>query len=204
VGTFWRGSRHERIHRSFRARVSAPGLGVHTVDIAVGNYYAGTASASVRVLNPAGTEAPNQSHVDGKGNITIGPSAGTHRADTGSRLNFEFDVKFNTADGPSGSIEVLYDGGGRAYRIRSDEIDSLGASAGPADFRAKASLTDITNRRRPILVPDDLTLRVTVDGRDPDAIGLTLWDGNRLVFSSRWTGFSTLEQILAGGRIDVR
>jgi reprolysin-like metallo-peptidase family M12B/putative Ig domain-containing protein len=180
------------------------GLGVHSVDVVVGNYYTGTSTTSVRVLNPTGTEAPNQSHVDGKGNITIGASAGSNPAGAGSRLNFEFDVKFNTATGPTGSIEVLYDGGGKAYRIFSADIDALGASAGLADFRATASLTDITNRRRPILVADNLSLHVTVDGRDPDSIGLTLWDGNRLVFSSRWTGFSTLEQVLAGGRIDVR
>ena len=105
---------------------------------------------------------------------------------------------------PAGFVEVFYDGGGKAYRISSDDVDALGASAGLADFRATASLTDITNRRRPILVADNLSLRVTVDGRDPDSIGLALWDGNRLVFSSRWTGFSTLEQVLAGGRIDVR
>ena len=179
-------------------------LGTHTVDMVVGNYYTGTSSTSVRVLNPTGTQAPNQSHVDGQGNITIGPSAGTHRADTGSRLNFELDVKFNTATGAIGYVEALYEGGGKTYRIRSDDIDSIGASGARADLRATASLTDITNRRRPLLVADGLTLRVTVDGGGPDAIGLTLWQGNRLVFSSRWTGFSTLEQVLAGGRIDVR
>ena len=180
------------------------GLGVHTVDVVVGNFYTGTSSASVRVLNPAGTEAPNESHVDGKGNIVVGPSAGTHRADSGSQLYFELDVKFNTASGPSGYVEINYNGGGKAYRIRSDDIDSLGAFAGNADVRATASLTDITNRRRPILVADNLTLRLTADGIDPDAIGITLWAGNRLVLSSRWTGWSTLEQTLAGGRIDVR
>ena len=179
-------------------------LGVHAVDVVVGNYYTGTSSASVRVLNPAGTEAPNESHVDGKGNIAVGPSAGTHRADSGSQLYFELDVKFNTASGPSGYVEINYNGGGKAYRIRSDDIDSVGASAGNADIRATASLTDITNRRRPILVADNLTLRLTADGTDPDAIGITLWAGNRLVLSSRWTGWSTLEQTLAGGRIDVR
>jgi hypothetical protein len=180
------------------------GLGIHSVDVVVGNYYTGTTSATVRVLNPTGTEAPNESHVDGKGNIAVGPSAGTHRADAGSLLYFELDVKFNTASGPSGYVEINYNGGGKAYRIRSDDIDSLGASAGNADIRATASLTDITNRRRPILVADDLTLRLTADGNDPDAIGITLWAGNRLVLSSRWSGWSTLEQQLAGGRIDVR
>jgi hypothetical protein len=184
--------------------VALLGPGLHDVEVVVGGFYTATGSGPVRVLNPAGTPAPNASHVDGQGNITVGPSAGTNRADAGSKLNFELDVKFNTANGPSGDVEVRYDGGGKAYRIRSDDIDSLGTFAGDADFRATASLTDITNRRRPILVGDDLTLRVTADGVDPDAIGLTLWDGNRLVFSSRWTGFSTLDQVLAGGRIDVR
>ena len=176
------------------------GLGVHTVDVVIGNFYTGTSSASVRVLNPA----PNQRHVDGKGNITIGPSGGTHPADTGSRLNFELDVRFKSASGPTGFVEVVYEGGGKAYRIRSNDIDALGAFAGDADFRATARLMDITNRGRPILVADGLMLRVTADGTDPDAIGLTLWGVNRLVFSSRWTGFSTLDQLLAGGRIDVR
>jgi hypothetical protein len=180
------------------------GLGIHDVEIVVGGYYTGTAAVSVRVLNPSGTSAPNESHVDGKGNIAVGPSAGTHRADAGSQLFFELDVKFNTAAGPSGYVEITYGGGGRTYRIRSDDIDSLGASAGDADIRATASLTDITNRRRPILIADDLSLRLTADGTDPDAIGITLWAGNRLVLSSRWSGWSTLEQTLAGGRIDVR
>ena len=113
-------------------------------------------------------------------------------------------MKFNTATGPTGYVEINYNGGGKAYRIRSDDIDSLGAFAGNADIRATSSLTDITNRRRPIVVADSLTLRLTADGDDPDAIGITLWAGDRLVLSSRWTGWSTLEQTLAGGRIDVR
>ena len=44
----------------------------------------------------------------------------------------------------------------------------------------------------------------SLPGTDPDTIGITLWAGNRLVLSSRWSGWSTLEQQLAGGRIDVR
>ncbi|MET0578140.1 MAG: M12 family metallo-peptidase, partial [Ilumatobacteraceae bacterium] len=176
------------------------GPGVHNVEVAVGGSYTGTSGGSVRVLNPAATTAPNASHVDGQGNITVGQSAGTHRADTGSRLSFELDVKFNTASGPTGDVEINYNGGGKAYRVRSDDIDSLGAFAGNADMRATSTLTDITNRRRPIVVADNLTLRLTADGDDPDAIGITLWAGDRLVLSSRWTGWSTLQQTLAGGR----
>jgi hypothetical protein len=180
------------------------GLGTHTVDVVVGSYYAGTGSGTVRVVNPTATQAPNESHVDGQGNIVVGPSAGTRRADAGSRLYFEFDVKFNTATGPTGYVEINYDGGGRTYRITTSGIAGMGAFAGLADVRATATLTDVTNRKRPVVVATNLSLHLTVDGRDPDSIGVTLWDGNRLVLSSRWTGFSTLEQVLAGGRIDVR
>jgi len=96
-------------------------------------------------------------------------------------------------------------GGGKAYRIRSDDIDSLGAHAGNADVRATASLTDITNRRRPIVVADNLTLRLTADGTDPDAIGITLWAGNRLVLSSRWTaGARSSRRSRAGASTSAR
>jgi hypothetical protein len=37
-----------------------------------------------------------------------------------------------------------------------------------------------------------------------DSIGVALWAGDRLVASSRWTGFSTLEQALNGGLVSVR
>ena len=37
-----------------------------------------------------------------------------------------------------------------------------------------------------------------------DSIGIALWSGNKLLHSSRWTGFSTLEQALAGGNLNVR
>ena len=89
-------------------------------------------------------------------------------------------MKFNTASGPTGYVEINYNGGGKAYRVRSDDIDSLGAFAGNADVRATASLTDITNRRRPILVADNLTLRLTADGNDP------MRSGSRCGLGTAW------------------
>jgi hypothetical protein len=47
---------------------------------------------------------------------------------------------------------------------------------------------------------------VTDQGDHPgtgDAIGITLWNGNTLVFSSAWTGAQTLEQALKTGKITV-
>ncbi len=36
-----------------------------------------------------------------------------------------------------------------------------------------------------------------------DTIGITLWNGNTLVFSSEWTGAKTLEKQIDGGNLVV-
>jgi hypothetical protein len=36
-----------------------------------------------------------------------------------------------------------------------------------------------------------------------DTIGVTVWDGSKLVFSSEWTGARTIEQLLGGGNVVV-
>ena len=36
-----------------------------------------------------------------------------------------------------------------------------------------------------------------------DTIGVTLWDGNKLVFSSEWKGAKTSEKVLNGGNLVV-
>ena len=36
-----------------------------------------------------------------------------------------------------------------------------------------------------------------------DSIGLALWDGNQLLFSSHWNGAKTLEASLGGGNTYV-
>jgi hypothetical protein len=36
-----------------------------------------------------------------------------------------------------------------------------------------------------------------------DTIGVTLWDGGKLVFSSEWNGAKTLEKQLDGGNLVV-
>jgi hypothetical protein len=79
---------------------------------------------------------------------------------------------------------------------------------GRADMRWTATLIDVTDARTPITVAGNLALQVTVTdtGDRPgsgDSIGITLWDGNTLLFSSSWTGSQTLEQVLDAGNIAV-
>ena len=78
---------------------------------------------------------------------------------------------------------------------------------GLADFRSKANLTDITDPNHPIALGGNLTLQITMtDKGEPgssDLIGITLWSGPKLFFSSEWNGARTLERVIAGGNIVV-
>jgi hypothetical protein len=65
----------------------------------------------------------------------------------------------------------------------------------------------VTNPLAPVSLGGNLTLQMTMtDTGEPgssDTIGVTLWDGSTLVFSSEWTGAQTLEQPLDGGNLVV-
>jgi hypothetical protein len=78
---------------------------------------------------------------------------------------------------------------------------------GLANIASKATLTDITNPNNPIQLGGNQTLNVTLtDKGNPgssDSIGITLWNGNTLLFSSEWTGSKTMEDTLSGGNLVV-
>jgi hypothetical protein len=194
------------------------GLGAHTIDVYVNNYYTGRTSGVVEVAQPTG------SFITGGGFLTIGKSGGTYPADTGSRTNFGFNVNYKNTKNLQGHVNIIFRAGGHTYQIKSTAIDSLGiafktstgsACNGPAsstcfgvaDFRSKANLTDTTNPLAPISLGGNLTLQVTItDKGEPgssDTIAFTLWSGNKLVFSSEWNGSKTVEKILGGGNLVV-
>ena len=71
-------------------------------------------------------------------------------------------------------------------------------------MRATATLFDVTTKQ--VKLATGLRLHVTAtDGlaESDDAIGITLWDGNKLLFSSNWSGGDTAEQRLSTGTIKV-
>jgi reprolysin-like metallo-peptidase family M12B/putative Ig domain-containing protein len=195
------------------------GLGSHQIDIQVNNYYTGTASAIVEVT------APDGSFVTGGGFLTITNSSGTTPAAPGSLMNFGFNVKHKNLKNLQGQVNIIFRANGHTYQIKSTAIDSLGITFkkatgggtcsgqvsttcyGLADFRSKANLTDITDPLAPVSLGGNLTLQITMtDKGDPgssDTIGVTLWNGNKLVFSSQWKGSSTNEQILGGGNLVI-
>jgi hypothetical protein len=125
---------------------------------------------------------------------------------------------------PKGRIDVLFRAGGRSYAITSRDVDLLGVSeekpsgkechgraaqcVGLADIRWTANLVDVTRPRTPVTVASGLALQVTVTDKGDrhgsgDSIGITLWNGNTLLFSSHWTGARTVEQLLQTGKISI-
>jgi hypothetical protein len=194
------------------------GLGAHQIETIVDNYYTGTSSDFVEIAQPDG------SFITGGGFLTIGRSAGTYQADTGSKMNFGFNVSYKNQKNIQGHLNINFQKDGRSYQIKSTAIDSLGialktsngkACGGPpsatcfgiADFRSKANLTDVSDPLAPVSIGGNLTLQVTMtDKGEPgssDTIGVTLWNGNKLLFSSEWRGSKTLEQNLGGGNLVV-
>ncbi len=65
----------------------------------------------------------------------------------------------------------------------------------------------MTDPNAPVALGGNLTLQITMtDKGEPgtkDTIGVTLWDGNKLRFSSEWNGAKTVETMLAGGNLVV-
>ncbi len=141
---------------------------------------------------------PDGSFITGGGYLVIGTSGGTYAADAGSQANFGFNVKYNGKNlkNLQGHATITFHSGGRTYQIKSNAIDSLGIAlkngsggscAGPpsatcfglADFRSKATLTDITDPLNPISLGGNLALQITLtDKGEPganDSIGITLW-----------------------------
>jgi hypothetical protein len=76
---------------------------------------------------------------------------------------------------------------------------------------AKGNVLDITNPLNPTTVPGcpgGLTMNFNVIDKgepgDLDSMSLTLWDNNKLIYSTSWSGSKTLYKVLTGGNIQVR
>lgn len=71
----------------------------------------------------------------------------------------------------------------------------------------KANLIDINGPDNPISVAGNLTLLKSLTNAEEsetlDSIGITLWNGNKLWFSSNCAGTKSIEQLLAKGNIAV-
>ena len=174
--------------------------GTHTVTATVGGNYTGSTTAQVTVAVSDG------GFLTGGGHLTATRSAGTYPADVNSTVEVELNAKPGKANKPAtGKAEIEFRSGGKAYTIKAGTVDALGVtSAGKvAQVRYQAALYDNKGK----LVASGLTLAVTVTDRGApgrnDTVGVTLWKGGALLFSSDWTGGGTAEVTLKGGNLTV-
>jgi hypothetical protein len=191
---------------------------VHTITVIVNNFYTGSTTALVQVAQPDG------SFITGGGFTMADSSGGAYKADAASAIQAAYNVKYNkNGKNLQGQVNIRFQSAGKSYQVKSTAMDSLGVVLkkadgtpctgspsstcfGVADFRSKANLNDVSGADA-ISIAGNLSLQMTVtDKGEPgraDSIGITVWNGSTLVFSSKWTGVQTVESLLAGGNAVV-
>ena len=156
---------------------------------------------------------PSQNYLAGGGYL-VNPS-NVYGADQGLRTNFGFIVKFsNSGSNPYGPMDIIFrrtvDGELHTFQIKSSAITSVSVSSGNRNNRtavinATATLDDLTN---PSVSMSGLTLRVTMSDRSnsgsSDRIGITLWNGTTILFSSSRNGSSTSDREIGDGNLIVQ
>ncbi|CAM3979969.1 M12 family metallo-peptidase [Kibdelosporangium persicum] len=157
--------------------------GVTSVSVSAGGNYAGTATTSVDA------QASQKRTVLAAGVITATKSAGAYRADHGTPVNVSALLVHNNAK-TTGLSTVRFRSGGKEYLAFGNNVESFGArTSGSLDVRAKVLLTDVTSGQA-MFVAAGVTLHVTQNGRN---VAVTLMQGDKLLFSSDWTGAKTRE-----------
>jgi VCBS repeat-containing protein len=151
---------------------------------------------------------PFNDYFTGNGFLVNRHSAGIYSGDAGKGTSFKAKVRFNaTLTSLTGEFTAVICHEGRSYQIKTSSMDSLVGDpiSNTATFVAKASLIDITNPTKPVSIAGNLSLIVTLNDASRtgayDLVGLTLWKGSELWFSSNWSGSATAEQALSGGSI---
>jgi hypothetical protein len=168
---------------------------------------------------------PMSGLVAGAGFLLNKKSAGFLAGELGLRSHFGFDVKFdkNGVVPPQGNLTALIrsyylpdgtrDSVLHTYQVKSSSITSLLASSDSAGKRlatlvAIADVRDITDPLNPFTVASGLAVEMTttdagVPGTNNDSLGLRLWNGSSLWFSSNYNAGETLEQLLSGGNVKI-
>ena len=183
----------------------------YTIGTLVTGSYTRNASADNTVVT---VSLPQNDFLTGGGYLVNQSSAGIYAGDVGQHTNFGFNVKFNKQlTNLQGKANVIIRQGDQIYQIKTNATNSLSTtqvSPGVFDatFTSKANLTNITDLLNPIALGGNLDLIVILrDAGEPgtaDTIGMTLWQGSTLLYSSHWTGTHTVKQLLGGGNLHVR
>jgi hypothetical protein len=184
-------------------------IGDYDIDIVVNGYYTRSErSAAIEVV------APTPNSISGGGYLTLTASNGQYPGQNGTKTNFGFNIKYNkNLKNVQGHVNIIFRNAGHVYQIKTTATDTLAVdpkdpNALKASFTSKATLTDVTNPLAPINLGGGYQVQIAVTDRgepgNQDSIAITLWNGNKLLFSSNWNGIKTIEQVLDGGNLQVR
>jgi hypothetical protein len=181
-----------------------------TVGIIVEGFYTRDSPADNTVVAVSKVVTTNE--VTGEGRLINRNSAGLYAGDVGLHTDFVFQAKYNKqTESLKGNVSMTIRQAGRTYEVRSSDVRSLVVSSDGNKTTAtvifKAILLDVTNPKKPITVANNLSLVITLTSvKKPvvRSIGITLWDGSQLLFSSRWSGTKTTEQLLDRGSITIQ
>ena len=182
----------------------------------VSSYYTRNDSGEntlVTISKPIGTN-----FITGGGYLINALSNGQYAGVAGLKTNFGFNVRYNNSGkNLQGNVNVIVRGvGGRVYQIKGNVMRTLSVrtvSSNPlvraAVYTGKANITDITDPLNPVALGGNNTFQMELtDNGEPgaaDTIGITAWnDAGGVLFSSRWNGTRTIEQLLGGGNLVVR
>ena len=183
----------------------------YTIGVIVNGYYTRNASTDNTVVT---VSLPQQDSLAGGGYLVNQSSAGTYAGDAGEKTNFGFNIKFNKQlTNLQGKATLILRDSGHVYQVKSNSTNSLTVnqvSTGVYDatVTSKANLTDITNPLAPVSLGGNLDLTMTLrDAGEPgtaDQLGITLFEGSKLLYSSNWNGTQTVKQVLGGGNLQLR
>lgn len=192
------------------APVPSSGYATYDITVNVGDngYYKGSLDdVPVNVYRTSLNE-----FITGGGHIIPVDSKGEYASDPGRKVNFGFNVKWNkTMKNLQGNFNLILRRGSEIYQIKSNALSGLGIDgtnpcSHKAVFSSKANLNRVTGGITETIM-GNLILQITLtDNGEPgvvDRIGVTLYNGSTLLYSSSWPVSSTEELTLVGGNILV-
>jgi hypothetical protein len=194
---------------TWTADIGSANYQTFTLELIANCYFSGNDQSVITVYKPVGD------FVTGGGYLIPENSSGTFASTPGLKTNFGFHVKFNkTGKSLQGGMNIIFrrieSDGLHIYQVKTNSMTSLGVNVTDptnklAVFTTKVTFKDLTIGTS----TGNLILYVSfTDKGEPgihnDRIGITLWNGSILLYSSNWNLTNTSELPLDGGNLVVQ
>ncbi|MFM9050966.1 MAG: HYR domain-containing protein, partial [Bacteroidota bacterium] len=179
----------------------------YEVRFTVKSYYTETSTITLQV-----SRASVSDFLSGGGFNVITRSQGSYKADSLSRNNFGFQIKWNKSNrNLQGGINCIFrrteNGVRKTFQLKGNLMSSLSVdkNTGALCFTGKANLQDITNPTSPVSIFGGLTFQIKgFDKGEPgtsDQVVFTAYNGSTLVYTSHWINTGPKEDTIDGGNI---